>query len=159
MSLSFPRKHSPLTKRKTNTFPAPGFQLFPADLTVLALFFRLSRELQDPKTIAHSCIRNAFPNVQINRPKPKAYTRSQSESPKTNPYLNPQHISEHKYMPDAGAICPDPQRISKATNKRAPGSYLNKGSIVRVWRAAPFSTGEGMPSSAVECYEDKCLAI
>jgi len=44
-------------------------------------------------------------------------------------------------MPDAGAVFPDSQRISKATNKRAPGSYLNKGSIVRVWRAAPFSTG------------------
>ena len=32
--------------------------------------------------------------------------------------------------PKAEAICSDPQRISEATNKRAPRSYLNKGSIV-----------------------------
>jgi len=43
-------------------------------------------------------------------------------------------------MPYARAICPDPQRKSDATNKHAPGRYLNKASIVRVWRAAPFST-------------------
>jgi len=67
-------------------------------------------------------------------------TRIQNESPKTNPCLNPQHISEHKPMPDAGAICPDPQRMSEATNKWAHGSYLNRESIVGVWRAAPFST-------------------
>ena len=133
---------TPLTKRKTNSFPLLSFQLFPTDLTVLPLFSRLSRKLHDPKTIAHSCIRNAFPNVQTKRPRAEPYTRGQSEPPKTNPYLNPQHTSEHKPMPDAGVTgkCPDPQCIFKGTNKRAPGHYLNKGSIVRVWRAAPFST-------------------
>ena len=51
----------------------------------------------------------------------------------------------YKPMPDGGAICLDPQHISKTTNKRAPGSYLNKGSIVRVWREAPFSTHSPVP--------------
>jgi len=58
-----PREHSRLTKRKINTLPPPGFQLFHAGLTVLPLFSRLSRGLHDPKTIAHCCIRNSFPNV------------------------------------------------------------------------------------------------
>jgi len=111
VSLSFLREHSRLTKRKANTFLPPGFQLSYAGLAVLPLvsrfFSRLSRKLHDPKTIAHSCIRNAFPNGQDERPK-----------------LKP---------------CPDPQRISEATNKRAPGSYLNKGSIVSI-ASSPFST-------------------
>jgi len=45
-------------------------------------------------------------------------------------------------MPDAGAICPNPQRISEATSERTPGSFLYKGSIVRVWRATPFQQEE-----------------
>jgi len=132
------REHSRLTKRKTTPLPQ-GFHPSHAGFTVLPLFSRLSRKLHDPKTIAHSSIRNAFPNVQTKHPKPKRIPEVK-ESPKTNPCLNPQNISEYKPIPNAGAICPDPQRISKATNKCAPGSYLNRGSIVRVWRAAPFST-------------------
>ena len=50
---------------------------------------------------------------------------------------NPQRISKGKRLPEAGTICPDTRRISKVSNKRAPGSYANsKESIRRVWRAA-----------------------
>ena len=139
MNLSFPREHSRQTKRKTNAFPPPGFQLFPADLTASPPPSWLPRKLHDPKTRAfmHS---QCFPERVNQTPEAEPYTRSQTESPKTNPCLNPQHTSEHNPMPDAAAICPDLQSISEATNKRAPGSYLNKGSIPRVWRAEPFST-------------------
>jgi len=68
-------------------------------------------------------------------------------------YPKPKRVSEGKPMPYARAIYPDPQSISEATNKRAPGSYLNKGGIVRVWRAAPFSTvretGAGWAGSCI----------
>jgi len=106
VSLPFPRQLSRLTKRKTNT-PPPGFKIFHAGLTVLPLFSwvfcRLSRKLHHPKTIAHACTWNAFPNVQ-------------TKFPKQEPYV---WIF-----------------ISEAT----PESYLNKGSIVRVWQVATFST-------------------
>ena len=76
------------------------------------------------------------PNAQSQTlyPKPKRVSEN-----KPMPESSATHLRT-KHMPDARATCPDPQRISKARNKRAPGSYLNKGSVVRVWRAAPFST-------------------
>jgi len=53
-------------------------------------------------------------------------------------------------MPDPGAICPDPQRISEAANKRAPGSYLNKGSIVRVMASTIFNNYPSVSSAFLE---------
>jgi len=57
---------SGLTRGKTDTSPPPGFQLFPADPTVLRLFSQLPRKLHDPKTFGHSYIRNTFPNFRTN---------------------------------------------------------------------------------------------
>jgi len=39
---------------------------------------------------------------------------SQSESPEINPCPEPQRTSDSKPMPEARAICPDPQSISEA---------------------------------------------
>jgi len=66
--------------------------------------------------------RKCFPECPNKRPKPK-------------------RVPEDKPMPEAGAVRPDPQHTSEATNKRAAGSYPNKKeSIMRVWRAASFQT-------------------
>ena len=111
--------------KETNTLPSPGFWLFPADLTVLPLFSRLSRKLHDSKTMAHSRIPNASPNVQTN-------SRSRTA------YLKPKRVPEAK-------PCPKPEPYAwilsayPQPNKHTPGSSLNnKGSIKRVWRVAPF---------------------
>ena len=102
----FPREHPRLTKRKTNTFPPPGFQLPHADLTVLPLLSRLSQTLHDPKTIAYSCIRNASPNAQTKCPKPnrlpKARASLRRPCPMPDPYTRilsayPQLSKQRKY--------------------------------------------------------------
>jgi len=94
--------------------------------------------------------------LSTSTPEAKPHAQGQTDFPKPNHIfeeksmpdagsicVNPQR--KDKPMPEAGAICPDPERISKTTNKRAPESYPNnKGSIKRVWRAAPFSTGNSL---------------
>jgi len=113
VSLSFPCEHSRLTKRKTNTFPIPW----------------LPALLRWPYS-ASAFLSAFFPVF------PKA-ARSQNYHAFLHSQCFPERINQTL---KAEAICPNPQPISKATNKRAPGSYLNKASIVRVWRAALFST-------------------
>ena len=133
VSLSFPCEHSRLTKSKTDTFPPPSFQLFPADPTVLPLFSWLSRKLPAARCQNHRAPphRQWSPEPTNQTPEATPYTRSQSESLKTNACLNLQHIS-------------------KATNKSTPGSYLNKGSISIGWRTAPFSAHS--PVSVLSAY-------
>ena len=98
---------TPGLTKETNTFPLPGFQLFQADLTVFPLFSQPSRKLRDPKTIAHSSIRMAFPNLQT-------HARSQSIYPK------PKRVSEDKPMPESSA---HPRRqIYARSRSHMPGS-------------------------------------
>jgi len=89
------------TKGKQTLPLSPGFQLSHADLTVLPLFSRpfprLSRKLRDPKTIAHSCIGNAF----------HKHARSRNICP------NPQRISEVKQV--------GPRRLSKQQRRYREG--------------------------------------
>jgi len=109
---------TPGLTRGKQTIPLPlGFQLFLAEFTVLPLFSRLVSQLfgklHDPKTIAHSCIRNAFLNVETKRPnrnripEAKASLRRQSyawilsTSPNTNLYRrhipgSSAHMQNHK---------------------------------------------------------------
>ena len=91
-----PREHSRLTKKKTNTYPTSGL---PALLrwpyrasAFLPAFSRLSRKLHDPKTTAHSCTRDAFPNVQTKRPKPEPYARILGAYPKPQTSALPEAI-------------------------------------------------------------------
>jgi len=114
-----------LTKRNTNTLsrlPAPQ---------LILQYFRFSPGFPESCTIPKLSRIPAFALLSRTY---KPNTRSRTVCPK------PKRVSEDKPMPNARAICPDPQRIFEATNKRALGSYPNKGSVVRVWRAALFST-------------------
>ena len=68
---------------------------------------------------------------------PKA-ARSQNYRAFLHSQCFPERINQ---TPKAEGICPNPQRISEATNKRAPRSYLNKGSIVSMASSTIFNTG------------------
>jgi len=51
-----------------------------------------------------------------------------------NAFLNvKQHVRSRSYIPESSA------HIRSQTNKHAPGSYLNKVSIVRVWSSIIFN--------------------
>ena len=106
-----PREHSRLTKRKTNTFPSLSFQLFHAGLSASAF----------PPTFLQ-----AFPNAARSQ-NYRAFLHSQCFPECTN------------QTPEAEAIRLNPQRIPEATNKRAPGSYLNKVSIVSMASSTIFN--------------------
>ena len=101
---------TPGLTKETNTLLLPqGFQLFHADLTVLPLFSRLSRKLHDPKTIAHSYIRNAFTNVQTKTPKPnhmpeaKASLRRQTHARILSAYPKSTYARWRSHMPGPSA--------------------------------------------------------
>jgi len=142
--VSPPLHHERSRANKRNKhFHPPGFQLLPANLTELLLFSQLSRKLHDPKTIAHSCIRNAFPKIQTKCPKSNCI-------PKAGVGLRRQTHTQILSTYPIANLCPKPEpyaRILSAfprSNKCAPGSYTHSGaSIRRVWRAAQFSNMTG----------------
>ena len=113
MCLSFPRKNSRLTERKTNTFPTSG-------LRALSCWpYRASAFL--PAFLP---------------PFPKD-ARSQNYRAFLNWQCFPERINQTL---NAGAICPDPQRISEAT----PGGCLNKGGIASMASSTTPSTVWGL---------------
>ena len=99
MGLPFPYHDFPADKSNKH-FPTAGVPALSTDLAALLLFSQVSRKLYDPKTIAHSCLCDSFPNIQT--------PQSRNICPK------PKRISEDKPTPKALARCLDPHRISEA---------------------------------------------